>query len=80
MMTPLEIYEYKRKWIEYGHCVDADTWIEFKCKDWCRQNVAQHQWAFFKYTDHHLHTFSFENQEDAENFKKWMRYARARTR
>lgn len=69
-MTPIEIFEYKRKWMQNcSHSVVTDEFIEYSAKGWCRKNLQQHKWNFVKYTDFYEDTFFFEDEDDKKRFE-----------
>jgi hypothetical protein len=70
-MTPLEISQYKQRWMMRGAtyvCVNED--LDIKGKDWCRKNLERTQWSFSRYTNIYQHTFWFEDLESALEFNK----------
>ena len=70
MMTPQEIADYKRKWMqetafEVQVDIDSDVWG----KDWCRKKMERMDWSFEKTTQpDDSHTFFFKDEEPAEEF------------
>lgn len=76
-MTPLEISEYKRKWIaQGGNPIRIHSDLDVKCKAWCRKNLERHQWSMTSYTNVYEHTFYFEDtntsQQFAHEFINWV--------
>lgn len=69
--TPQAVYDYKREWMSKPHLsVRLHSDLDVKGKDWCRRNLDRWQWSFQKYTDVYEHTFHFEFEDDAEEFKE----------
>jgi hypothetical protein len=63
-MTPLEIYEYKFKWLKScNNHVEINEDNDYLAKAWCKKNLKQHQWQFTRYTSNYEHTISFEIEE-----------------
>jgi hypothetical protein len=70
-VTPLEIFEYKRKWMSgSSNYVLVHSDLEFEAKQWCKANLKQHQWHIVKYTDHYEDTFLFQTKEFKDAFEK----------
>lgn len=70
-MTPLEIFEYKIKWMpNCKHVVVTDEFIDLSAKSWCRKNLQPHKWGFIKYTDFFEDTFCFEDEADKIKFEE----------
>jgi len=68
-MTPLEIHEYKVRWMP-GHPVVIHSDFRESAIQWCEKNLQKHEWKYSKYTDVYEDTVYFENQSDAESFAK----------
>jgi hypothetical protein len=69
-MTPLEIAEYKQRWMAKGGypvCLHSD--LDIEGKDWCRRNLERHQWSFKPHTDVYEHTFYFEDRSVSQQFE-----------
>jgi hypothetical protein len=76
-MTPLEISEYKMRWMASGTCypVRLHSDLADNGKTWCRRNLERHQWSVATWTDVYEHTFFFEHKHDADEFvKQWPKY------
>lgn len=72
-MTPIEIFEYKLKWLkESTNTVSFDEFIEYEAKRWCRENLKQHQWDFTTYTDVYQHSITFETVEMMNAFENYL--------
>jgi hypothetical protein len=69
--TPLDIADYKRKWMSRVHqAVEVHSDLDIVAKDWCRRNLKRHAWSMSTWTGVYEHTFHFENQDDAYDFRK----------
>jgi len=69
-MTPQEIFEYKNKWKPNAFVVDVHSDLDVQCKDWCRKNLNRWDWSMDTYTYVYSHTFYFEEEQAAEEFKE----------
>ena len=69
--TPQQIYDYKRSWMPKSYPVKLHSDADWKGKDWCRHNIERWQWSMNAWTDMHEHTFLFEFEEDADEFKEY---------
>ncbi len=73
-MTPIEIAEYKQRWMrEGGHPVRLHSDVVDKGKTWCRRQLERHQWSMTKWTNVYEHTFYFEDTLAAQNFAMEMK-------
>jgi hypothetical protein len=68
-MTPQEIFEYKINW-RPGFSVDVHSDLVVQCKDWCRRNLNRWEWSMDTYTNVYSHTYFFELEEHANEFKE----------
>ena len=68
-MTPIEIFEYKNKWKPNAFVVDVHSDLDVQCKTWCRKNLNRWEWSMDTYTYVYAHTFYFEEEQAAEEFK-----------
>lgn len=68
--TPIEIHEYKMSWSATSTPVRLHSDLDVKGKDWCRRHLERWEWAFSKYTDVYEHTFFFQYEDDAKEFKE----------
>jgi len=74
-MTPIEIFEYKNKW-KPGFSIRLHSDLVNEGKTWCRKNMARHEWSMTEWTNVYEHTFHFENENNAKQFKeKFNEYA-----
>lgn len=72
-MTPQEIFDYKTSWLKKcTNIVSVHDDLEFEAKRWCRTNLKQHQWNFYKFTDIYEHSFYFETAEMKKEFERFM--------
>ena len=67
-MTPQEISDYKMRW-RPGYTVDVHSDLDVQCKDWCRKNLNRWEWSMDTYTYVYAHTFCFEQEEHAQQFR-----------
>ena len=68
--TPQQIFEYKRDWKSKASIVKIHSDLDVAGKDWCRTWLNRWQWSFEKFTDVYEHTFLFEYEYDAKEFKE----------
>ena len=69
-MTPLEISEYKMRWMSNGaHSVRLHSDLDTQGKTWCRRNLERHQWKMNTWSNVYEHTFFFEDIRAAQNFE-----------
>ena len=76
-MTPLEIFEYKQRWIRNGgYKVRLHSDLGDSGKEYCKVQMFKHQWDFKKWSNVYEDTFWFEYAQDAKAFKnKFKKYA-----
>lgn len=67
-MTPQEIFEYKNAW-KPGYTVRLHSDVVDRGKTWCKRHVKKHEWSVTAWTDVYEHTFHFEDQFAAQDFK-----------
>lgn len=67
-MTPQELFEYKLRW-KPGVTVDVHSDLHIQCKDWCRRNMQRWEWGMDTWTYVYSHSYYFETQEKADEFK-----------
>lgn len=73
-MLPLEIVDYKTKWLKDCHNISTfDSDLEFDAKRWCRENLEQQQWDFTKFTGVYEHSIHFETDKFKTEFEKEFR-------
>lgn len=70
-MTPLEVFAYKQSW-KPGYTVRLHSDVVNQAKTWCRRNLGRHEWSMTEWTGVYEHTFHFEKEEMADNFKDEM--------
>ena len=75
-MTPLEIFEYKKRWQRAGsYGVRLHSDLRSNGKEFCKIQMFKHQWDLEIYTDNYEDTFHFEYRQDAESFAaQWPEY------
>ena len=76
-MTPIEIFEYKKRWQRTGgYAVRLHSDLRSQGKDYCKVQLKKAQWDFSQYTDNYEDTFHFEFKQDADAFRnKFKKYA-----
>ena len=69
-MTPIEIAEYKQRWMSSGNNnpVRLHSDLVDAGKTWCRRILERHQWSMKTWTNVYEHTFYFEDARAAQNF------------
>ena len=67
-LTPIEIHEYKLKWLP-GFSVRLHSDMVDEGKKWCRRNLQRSDWSMSSWTAVYEHTFHFENVLNAQNFE-----------
>ena len=74
-MTPIEIFEYKKRWEPKGYVVRLHSDLRSQGKEYCKVQMFQHQWIIKEYTDVYEDTFIFEHKLDADSFAaQWPEY------
>jgi hypothetical protein len=68
-VTPQEISDYKNRW-RPGYTVDIHSDLHVQCKGWCRKNLNRWEWSMDTYTDVYNHSYHFEKQEQADQFRE----------
>jgi hypothetical protein len=76
-MSPLEIFEYKQKWVPIGHEVPFHSDKFSKAIEWCKENFSKEKYYIVKYTDVYEHKMLFESRADAREFKDYLEEAYA---
>ena len=76
-MTPIQIFEYKQRWMQSNNhpvCIHSD--LRREAKEYCRTQLFKHQWVHKEYTNVYEDTFFFERSQDEidfrNKFKKWL--------
>jgi len=67
-MTPAEIFEYKQRWMP-GYTVRLHSDVSDRGKSLAKRLSERHQWSCTTWTDNYEHTFHFEQEESAQQFK-----------
>lgn len=70
-MTPQEIFEYKNNW-KPGFTVRLHSDVIDRGKTYCKRICERHEWSVTTWTDVYEHTFHFEHQNHADEFKNTM--------
>lgn len=69
-MTPVELFEYKKRWMRAGgYPVRLHSDLRSEGKDWCKIQCFTQQWDFKKWSNVYEDTFYFEYKQDAESFR-----------
>lgn len=72
-MTPQEIFEYKNRWMNNNpFCIEVGEDVDFKGKQWCKQNLQPHQWKFIEYSGMYEHMFCFEQEHHMNQFERYV--------
>jgi len=77
MMTPIEIAEYKQKWMRskfYPVTLHSD--LRTEAKEWCKNQLHKCQWNYTQFTDVYEDTVYFEHKQDQENFSLFLKKIR----
>jgi hypothetical protein len=70
-MTPVEIFEYKNRWMSEGAFqVKIHSDLRRETTDWCLRYLEQQQWKYEKYTNNYEDTFWFEYQRHSQLFEQ----------
>lgn len=74
-MTPVEILEYKNKWMSSGvnNPVTLHSDRRRTAKDWCKINLEKCKWSYSQFTDVYEDTAYFEDEEDAKLFSTFLK-------
>jgi|11BtaG_2_1085332.scaffolds.fasta_scaffold06883_4 hypothetical protein len=77
LTNPLEISEYKQRWMREGsHSVQIHSDLRHNALSYCKVQMFRQQWVHRKYTDVYEDTFFFEQLLDAKafahHFKEWV--------
>lgn len=77
-MTPVEIHEYKMRWMREGaYAVTLHSDLRSQGIDWCKQWLNPIHWKHVKYTDVYQDTFYFEKERFAKGMlEKFPQYAK----
>ena len=65
-MLPIEIFEYKRKWLP-GYPISIHSDLRSRAKDWLKR-LEKHQWEYQEYPDVYEDTICFEEEKTAQQF------------
>lgn len=77
-MTPIEIFEYKQRWMATGfnHPVAYHSDYRARATDWCKTQLHKCQWSQKTFTDVYEDTMYFEFKQDSQSFEKYMKSLR----
>ena len=67
-MTPVEQWEYKRRWLPNGFGVSVHSDWDASYVRWLKDSLEPKYWYVNHFTDVYEHTYMFERSEDAELF------------
>jgi len=70
-MTPVEIFEYKMKWMP-GYTVPFHSDCRSQAVLFCKKKFEKHQWAHTTYTDVYEDTMCFESDVSAREFQAFI--------
>lgn len=75
MMTPLQIFEYKNKWMSTGNNNPVSFHSDYRSfvNDWCKSNLHKSQYMHSKFTDVYEDTVYFEFEKDAKLFSNYLK-------
>ena len=71
-MTPQERYAYKSAWLPHAHTVRIHSDLLTSASGYCKQQLAQHEWKMYKWTNNYEHTYKFEHAQHAQGFKDYI--------
>lgn len=71
-MSPLEIFEYKQKWVPSGHEVAFHSDKFSSALDWCKDKLSKEKYYVIRYTDVYEHKILFESRYDAKDFNDFI--------
>jgi hypothetical protein len=71
-MTPVEIFEYKMRWMP-GFQVPFHSDWRSQAVLYCKKNFPKERWAHTTYTDVYEDTMCFEVNQDADKFHIFMK-------
>lgn len=74
-MTPIDIFEYKQRWMRTGnnHPVPYHSDWRRYAVEWCTTQLFKQQWLQKTFTDVYEDTMFFEHHQDAKNFSNYMK-------
>jgi hypothetical protein len=74
-LTPIEIFEYKKRWQPNAYVVRLHSDLRSQGKEFCKVQMFRHQWNISEYTDVYEDTFLFEHKIDADSFAaQWPKF------
>lgn len=74
-MTPIEIFEYKQKWMSSTENNPVSFHSDYRAlaKHWCKTELEKHQWTHHEYTDVYEDTMFFESKENAKKIQTFLK-------
>lgn len=74
-MTPVEIFEYKSKWMRAGNNNPVPFHSDYRTyvNDWCKENLHKTQYLHSRFTNIYEDTMYFEFKKDAELFSNYLK-------
>ena len=74
-MTPIEIFEYKQRWMSsgYNHPVTYHSDYRGRAVNWCKAQLHKSKWNQKIFTDVYEDTVFFELEQDAFKFSNHMK-------
>ena len=67
-MTPIEIFEYKKRWAPRAYTVRLHSDLRSRGKEYCKTQMQKQQWDVNIYTNNYEDTYLFEYKQDADSF------------
>ena len=71
-MTPVEIFEYKNRWLPNGYSITIHSDWDIYAKGWVKEKFEKHEWIWKEYTDVYRSTYHFEHLNHAKSFFKYL--------
>jgi len=74
-MTPVQIFEYKQKWLSTGDALSVQYHSDWRGQaiDFCKSNFEKYQWYHSKFTGVYEDTMYFEQAGHHELFDDYMK-------
>ena len=74
-MTPVEIFEYKQKWMMSGDNNPVTFHSDWRSQavEFCKLNFETYQYKHYKYTENYEDTMYFEHSGHSEFFSDYMK-------
>lgn len=73
-MTPVQIFEYKQKWMSTGNANPVRHHSDWRSNaiDFCKSNFEKYQWQHSRFTSIYEDTVYFEHAHHSELFSDYM--------